>query len=179
MMSARFVAFPMPGEPGAREVWPLYPSGRPTAAQIWSAREPAGGVILPPVYVSEADHRRIRDLIATQAAGDPSVAGFLAGELDRAVLRRAEDLPEDAVAMNAHVVFRTDADRGAATGVLVYPDEDRLPAGRPISVLSPLGAALLGLREGTGMAFADRDGTPNSVRVEAVTARPAAKRRCR
>ena len=177
MMSASFVALPMLGGTGALEVRPPYPSSRPTAAQLWSVRAPKQAEILPPVYVSEADHRRIRSLIATQAAEDPSVTGFLARELDRAVRCRAEDLPEDAVAMNAHVVFRTDADREAVTGVLVYPDEDYLPEEWRISVLSPLGAALLGLREGTGMPFTGRDGAPNSVWVETVTARPATTRR--
>src|SRR5690606_41420107 len=71
--------------------------------------------------------------------------------------RRSSDL----VRMNARVAFRIDGRRDVQVRTLVYPEEYAQRADRDecISVLTPLGAALLGLKAGTGMAYMAPGGT--------------------
>jgi regulator of nucleoside diphosphate kinase len=174
-MSAHIAAAPIHDRPAPAPLWRIYPSGRPTAAQQWAVRGSADDGGLPPIHVTHADHRRIERLIAARLGRSDAIAAFLARELDRAILCRPEDLPPDVVTLDARVVFRTDDGAEVESRTLVAPDQEP-PAGRHVSVLSPLGAALLGLREGDRMPFADR-GALRSVRVEMVAFQPQAHRR--
>src|SRR3546814_12189785 len=96
------------------------------------------------------------------SAGDP-VGSFLLAELDRAIVVQPKDLPKDVAAMNRRLIFRR-GDAAAENRVLVYPHQYH-PTGQYLSILSPLGVALLGLREGSRMFFRMRDGAEDSVRV--------------
>jgi regulator of nucleoside diphosphate kinase len=85
--------------------------------------------------------------------------------LDAARIVPAKDVPSDIVTMNSRVVI---ADAGGANSRavrLVYPEEAD-PARGDISVLSPLGNALLGARTGDSVTVR----TPAGSRVVRVTA---------
>jgi regulator of nucleoside diphosphate kinase len=109
------------------------------------------------------------------AAEGHAVASFLSAEL-----RRAAVTPDGAmksgtvVCMGASVTYRL-LSRGtpAETRTLVYPEE-YAAGGRHISVLSPLGAALLGVRPGSRMPYAPIEGFLEVVEVESL-ARSAPK----
>lgn len=76
-------------------------------------------------------------------------------ELERAVVVSSEAMPPDVVTMNSAVIY-TDETHGLRRFVkIVYPQEAAADDGR-ISVLSPVGTALLGLSAGQ----ADRVGVP-------------------
>jgi regulator of nucleoside diphosphate kinase len=51
---------------------------------------------------------------------------------------------------------------------LVYPAEADIEAGR-ISILTPVGAGLIGLAEGASILWPDRDGHERRLRIIAVT----------
>lgn len=71
----------------------------------------------------------------------------LEGELARATFVEPEELPSDVVAMHSTIWFR-DLDTGEVEQyTLVYPDKADVTRNR-ISVLAPIGTALLGFRVG-------------------------------
>src|SRR3546814_2649157 len=81
----------------------------------------------------------------------------------------SSDLPDQVVAMNAQAIFRLDGLPQAESRMLVYPDRYH-PTGQYLSILSPVGVALLGLREGRSMPFRTRDGAASRIHVEKVLA---------
>jgi regulator of nucleoside diphosphate kinase len=72
---------------------------------------------------------------------------LLERELSRAVIVDSSQLPEDVVAMNATVWFRELDSDEIEKYTLVYPSEADVVRDR-ISVLAPIGTALLGYRTG-------------------------------
>lgn len=71
----------------------------------------------------------------------------LAEELDRATVVASEDVPADTITMNSTVRVAVERSRKHQTWTIVYPHHANMDEGR-ISVLAPLGTALLGYREG-------------------------------
>ncbi len=102
----------------------------------------------PAIIVAERDARRLDFLLGTGAAlRDADHLRQLRAELDRAVIVSAGEIPPGVVTMDSTVTVMdvTSGDRRHIT--LVYPHEASAELGR-ISVLAPLGTALLGYREG-------------------------------
>ena len=97
----------------------------------------------------------------------------LASELERADIVDAREVPPDVVTMNSRVVFE-DATTGNRTEVtIVFPQDADLERGR-ISVLAPVGTALLGLAEGDSIVWPFPDGSSRCLRVVQVTFQPEA-----
>lgn len=91
--------------------------------------------------ISDTDYVRLSQLNNNQLLGY---------EFTRAVVLPAEQVPKDVVAMHSRVVY-LDESTGLSREVrLVFPQEADLKNGK-ISVLSPLGAALLGLKQGQSL----------------------------
>jgi regulator of nucleoside diphosphate kinase len=98
--------------------------------------------VTPDIVVTSKDLQQLLSLI-TRVPGD--AAERLDEELARAQVVAPHDVSRDVVTMNSEVVFE-DTVSGAKRSVrLVYP-EAADPARGWVSVLSPLGSALLGLR---------------------------------
>jgi len=92
----------------------------------------------------------------------------LADELDRAIVVHKERLPGDVVTMHARFTY-ADQTTGALREIeLVYPDEVD-PAHGKISVLTPVGSAMIGLRVGQEIAWGFPDGSTHRLRVISVT----------
>lgn len=120
---------------------------------------------LPPITVTAEDFDRLLPLARAAARTMPHVAVYLLGELDRAAL--AETAPPRTVVMGSTVTYR-DADSGARREVtLVYPDKADMNAAM-LSILTPVGAALLGLSEGQSIDWRGPDGKRRSLAVEQV-----------
>jgi len=117
----------------------------------------------PSLTVSEGDYGRLMALIEDS---DTPAAAALEQELARAEIV-ADDTPAGAVAMHSRVTF-SDLDSGAETTVtLVYPREADVDALR-ISVLSPVGSALIGLPVGGVIDWPLPGGRVRRLRVVAV-----------
>jgi regulator of nucleoside diphosphate kinase len=87
----------------------------------------------------------------------PDIASALADELERAhVLAKARH-PEHIVRMGSEVEFRDDATGKVQKVKLVYPNEADISQGK-ISVLTPVGTALIGLRMGSSITWKTRAG---------------------
>lgn len=123
---------------------------------------------LPAITVATCDYDRLLFSAGlARRCGHPS-AEFLLAELQRATLCQPEELPEDVVSTNCRVIYRVDDDPKVRAHLLVHPDDLMWP-GAEISVMSPLGAALLGLRVGDRMRYrGEGDDREHEVCVEGV-----------
>ena len=103
-----------------------------------------------PIVVTEGDARRLRGLLARQneaSTRDQAHLRMLKSELERARVVLSEEAPMDVVTMHSQVRV-LDLETGEQSNyTLVFPVEADVSAKR-ISVLAPLGTALLGFREG-------------------------------
>jgi len=123
---------------------------------------------LPQVTVATYDYNRLMSVAAMERHQRRPHRQFLMSELRRASLCHPDALPEDVVSTNAKVTYRLNGGGKSMAHVLVYP-EDLLWPGAELSVLTPLGIALLGLRVGDRMPFrTSRDGPWHEVLVEDV-----------
>lgn len=92
-------------------------------------------------------------------------------ELDRAIVVSAEAVPPDVVTMNSRVLY-TDESTGVRRLVtIVWPDEADGTDGR-VSVLAPVGSALLGLSVGQSIEWEFPDGRRRRLRLEDVLSQP-------
>jgi regulator of nucleoside diphosphate kinase len=120
----------------------------------------------PPIYVAEGDYERLAEL--ARVFHTPG-AELLADELERAVVvgprKRA---PSDFVRLGSKVTWRDETSGRRHTAQIVGPEAADIDRDR-LSVISPVGAALIGLRPGAALAWAMPDGRPRTVRIESVT----------
>jgi regulator of nucleoside diphosphate kinase len=118
---------------------------------------------LPPITLSRPDCERL-DRLATAAAATASpTIEFLAREVARATIVAPGAL-RDVVAMESKVEFRDDTTGQARTVALVYPEDADLAQGR-LSVLTPVGAALIGLSVGQSIEWQTPSGGWRSLTV--------------
>jgi regulator of nucleoside diphosphate kinase len=101
------------------------------------------------IVVSRADAGRLRALLANRvnAALDQEHLEELRMELERAQVLERDNMPADVVSMGSSVTIRDASTGDRRRIVLVYPAEADVRENR-ISVLAPLGTALLGHRAG-------------------------------
>ena len=128
---------------------------------------------LPEIVIRAADEDRLAQLAGSLLDSKPELAEELLGELARARLAADDALPADTVQMGSTLTYAVDGLSRRVT--LVYPTEADIDAGR-ISVLTPIGTALLGLAEGQSIEWTARDGRKQRLTVVAVErdASPAA-----
>jgi regulator of nucleoside diphosphate kinase len=118
----------------------------------------------PRIVVTAKDHARLTALARAAMNKLPDLASGLADELDRAdVLPGARD-PEDVVCMGSEVTFRDDTSGMIRRVTLVYPDAADI-AVRRISVLTPVGTALLGLRAGDSIDWETPTGESRALTI--------------
>ncbi len=127
------------------------------------------------IYITEQDKKRLAGLVAGAGASrgpDRADLEALAKELARAKVVASADIPPNVVTMNSRVVLR-DLDSGEEmTYVLVYPRNADIDAGR-ISVLAPIGTAILGYAKGDVIEWVVPSGL-RRIRVEDILYQPEA-----
>lgn len=122
----------------------------------------------PSIIVNEVDFERLTQLATSALDRFPEVAEVLLGELDRAEIVPAVQVGESVVQIGSVVAFETEG--GALREVkLVYPGEADIAEGK-VSILTPIGTALLGLSPGQSITWKARDGREHELRVTAVKA---------
>ncbi len=122
----------------------------------------------PAITLARSDHQRLVNLADALADRDPAVADQLAAELDRARVVADDRLPPGTVRLGAGVRFSLDGAK-PRTVYLVYPGEADIEKDR-ISVLTPVGTALIGLTAGQSIDWIGRDGRPRRLHVVEVMA---------
>jgi regulator of nucleoside diphosphate kinase len=107
---------------------------------------------LPPIKVTEDELQRLNALANSGMELFPRVAHFLAREMERAQIVGGDADLRGVVRMGSQVSYRDDRTGEARDVVLVYPHEANIALNR-ISVLTPVGAALIGLSVGQRIEF--------------------------
>ena len=124
---------------------------------------------LPPIAIARRDHARLERLADDALRARHPVGRFLMSEIRRAVVFDTNTVPEGIACLNQWVTYRVDGSLQAESKMLVCPDE--LRNGQiELSVLSPLGAAILGMSIGHRIKFFSIEGGLHSVVVEDVIA---------
>jgi regulator of nucleoside diphosphate kinase len=106
--------------------------------------------ILPSLMISADDARRLSLLAKASMTQFPRVAHFLAQEVNRATI--VPEQPKGIVRMGSQVVYRDEGTGRIRDVTLVFPHEADINLNR-ISVLTPVGAALIGLAKGQNIEF--------------------------
>ncbi len=101
----------------------------------------------PTIIINDLDAERIDILLEQPAYAGLPIADALNAELDRAQMCSPEEMPHDVVTMNSRVKFRNLSDGEVRVRTLVYPAK-MTDSNTQLSVMAPVGAALLGLRVG-------------------------------
>lgn len=124
---------------------------------------------LPDIVLRRDDFDALHRLVGDLPGRGP--AGLLQQELDRAQVCEAADLPGAVVALNRWLHYADGRSPTPRRIMLVLPDEADIDAGR-VSILSYVGAGLIGLETGQSITWPDASGdlrTLTAVRVEADT----------
>ena len=117
---------------------------------------------LPPITIIRGDMEKLIRL-ADAAEGQFAQTGdFLAREIDRADV--IEERRPGLVAMGSRVTFRDNTTGQTRTVTLVYPEDADVSQNR-ISVLTPIGAALIGLSAGQSIEWQTLEGESRSLTV--------------
>jgi regulator of nucleoside diphosphate kinase len=119
----------------------------------------------PSLTVARSDHQQLVRLALAGSGHSADAADDLLFELDRAQIVADPAVPPDVVRMGSRVRYRIGRDERHVT--LVWPAEADI-AERRISVLMPVGTALIGLRTGQTITFRARDGRPQMLTILAV-----------
>jgi regulator of nucleoside diphosphate kinase len=123
----------------------------------------------PEITVSTDDLDRLEGLLGELRSGAPEIADGLRSELDRARIVEPEDMPADVVTMNSTVRF-TDEETGKEfERTLCYPG-DATAGAEKVSILAPLGSALLGLSVGQRIDWPVPGGRTARIRILDVVA---------
>ena len=125
---------------------------------------------LPPsIVVSQHDMDRLDAMLESPQWRRHPAADALLAELARAEVRDAADMPAGVVGMHSRVecVDERSGDRHELT--LVFPQEADVDAGK-VSILAPVGSALLGLSIGQSIDWTTPEGRSLRLRVTAVHA---------
>ena len=126
----------------------------------------------PPIHLIDTEYDTIADLALGIERQAPELAKMLLDEIDRAEIHARDALPGDVVTLGAEVEV-LDEKTGAIRQLrLVLPTEANVETGR-VSILTPMGAGLIGLRKGQSIDWPYPSGDSRPLRILNVT-RPAA-----
>lgn len=123
---------------------------------------------LPDITISSMDLQRLEALIAGLPHSPEAAA--LQNELDRADVVAPALLPPDVVSMNSTVRFAIEGSGERFTRTLVYPRDVHEP--ETVSILAPVGSALLGLSVGGAITWPLPGAKTQSVRIVDITYQP-------
>jgi regulator of nucleoside diphosphate kinase len=127
----------------------------------------------PPLLMSDEGYTHLVALAGVTSRNNPLVSRLLMEEADRAEVVPDGELPAAVVALGSLVEFRDTATGVTRQVQLVLPGVANLAEGR-ISVLSLVGAGLIGLSEGQSIDWPTQDGRLRRLSVLRVQAAPDA-----
>ncbi len=125
----------------------------------------------PQIIISSQDLERLEILLDSLPAGSFPGKQDLEDELERATIVEPGSVPPTVVTMNSTVKFCIEPSGETFCLTLVYP-RDVDAEGRTISVLAPVGSALLGLSLGDEIEWPRPGGGVLHVRIEEILYQP-------
>lgn len=127
------------------------------------------------IFITSTDQERLEKLIQLEeefTTGSKAPLQELKAELKRAVITEPQDIPHDVITMRSQVLLKDLNSGEEMICTLVYPDEADMLAGK-ISVLAPIGMAILGYRENDRVEWEIPEGMAQ-LRVEKILFQPEA-----
>lgn len=122
----------------------------------------------PALIISDVDRERLSRLALAAMDRTPEIADELLSEMERATVVDQDSIPTNVVRMGSTVEFKSNDGRHRRV-TLVFPAEADIAEGK-ISVLTPVGAALIGLTEGQSIMWTTRDGRDQELTILTVKA---------
>jgi len=120
----------------------------------------------PAITISQSDYDKLVRLADANAHNNPNVSEELLSELDRARIVPDHKLADKIVRMGSTVAYETDSGERLSV-TLVYPAEADIAQGR-ISILTPIGTALIGLSAGQSIDWTARDAKRHRLTITSV-----------
>lgn len=121
----------------------------------------------PPLHLLESEADALSDLAWGARDRFPTISIMLLDEIGRARLYMPFTLPDDVVAMSSNVEYVDEGSGARRSITLVYPNHADAALGR-VSILTPVGAGLIGVKAGHSILWPDRDGRERRLTVVSV-----------
>ncbi len=120
----------------------------------------------PPITISAHDYDQLEriSMAGMRTHRNSQIAQLLADELERAEIVSPQEMGAKVVKMYTDVTFLDDTTNKFRRVTLVYPGEEDIAFGR-ISILTPIGAALIGVSEGQAIGWYTATGEPRRLTV--------------
>ena len=132
---------------------------------------------LPEIKVTRTDLGMLDAMLAHRSSVRSwKAVEVLVNELLRAKIVDRQELPANVVTMDSQVEFRHAESELSTVVTLVFPGDSGLHDDA-LSVLTPVGALLLGLSEGQSMRYFDSDDNLTSISVLRVLQQPKSSQR--
>ena len=135
-------------------------------------QETAGSPELPQIHISEQDYDRIAGLALSIRQSSPDLSRLILEEIERAEVCAPQDLPKHVVALGSEVEFIDDTN-GTKRGVQLALPADADIAQDRISILTPVGAGLIGMSVGREISWPCPDGRARTLKILEVKQQPA------
>jgi regulator of nucleoside diphosphate kinase len=116
--------------------------------------------------ITDQDLKRVLSCLRSDC-GDVSIVEMWEEKIERAEIITQDEAPPDLVTMNS--IIRTKD----SNLTLVFPREADIDQGK-ISIMAPLGMALLGARVGQTISWLARDGQTRTLVIESISYQPEA-----
>lgn len=117
--------------------------------------------------IASSEHARLLDLADRARDRLPLVANYLLEELNRSFIVPDGTCAANVVRMGSRVVYREDSTARVRRVTLMYPHQANIEENR-ISILTPIGAALIGLSIAQTIEWPAPDGRTDEITVLAV-----------
>lgn len=122
------------------------------------------------IFITDQDYHRLSALVSQV---DSEWAELLEEEIGRANVIAQKDISREVVTMNSKIKFIDETSNAESEMTLVYPQDANLEGGK-ISILAPVGIALLGLSVGQSINWKMPNGSMKKLKVKEVIYQPEA-----
>ena len=122
----------------------------------------------PPIHLIDVEYDIIADLALGLERQSPELAKMLLDEINRAEIHAPGALPAGVVTIGSEVEVLDTHNGTTRKLLLVLPSEADVDAGR-VSILTPMGAGLIGLRKGQSIEWPYRNGETRLLTILRVT----------
>mgnify|MGYP003710064055 CR=1 FL=1 len=126
---------------------------------------------MPDIIISSLDLARLEALLDADSVSDVATKLKLEEELERATVVDSRHIPENVVSMNSTVQLSISSSEAPFYLTLVYPKDVR-EDGSTLSIFSPIGPALLGMKQGDEIYWPNPGGKNIKVRIENIEYQP-------
>ncbi len=133
-----------------------------------SKAEMAQLAVRPRIVVTTGEHAQLSRLAERASERDSPIGDYLMDELSRASIVPDDKCDPDVIRMGSKVTYREDASGRERTVTLVFPQDANIAEQR-ISVLTPIGAALIGLSPSQTIEWPSPSGGMETLTVISVT----------